>query len=114
LKAFKYWSPPEDFEKLTILGQEGILYYLNEGRKLQRWGHTNFPGEEYSSLRHTISSFIFAKQYGPLSARLFGFGNEGIGIFIDLNNELQGQPGNAFQWEDLFNNEKGIWQSWTK
>ncbi|KRA17400.1 hypothetical protein ASD69_11950 [Lysobacter sp. Root604] len=76
------------------------------------WGHSNFPGERNSAMRHCTVSCIVGDRMGTGKARAAGVGNEVIG-FIRwdirmLGSRLRGDTPWAFQWDDLQNNERGF------
>jgi hypothetical protein len=100
----------------------------NYARQQRSWGHSMYPGEENSEMRHCVVSCIMAKQYGTATARAAGCANELQGYFmIDLPlmaqgltltgsdrdiylglGRLVGEVPFAFQLSDLEDNERGF------
>ncbi|MEW6118373.1 MAG: hypothetical protein AB1553_15975, partial [Nitrospirota bacterium] len=84
--------------------------FYNRARELRVWGHQNFPGEANSDARH--SSYMLAKEYGPVWARLAGDANEVQGFIMhdipNLPDRIKGNSPWAFQLKDAQANEMGI------
>jgi len=86
---------------------------INYGRKVGRWGHQYFPNPDYGELRHIIGSFVIAEKYDPITAWNVTWGNEYIGLGLDIRNlrsRLNGAEW-AFQFSDVNRNYQGIWYS---
>jgi RHS repeat-associated protein len=76
------------------------------------WGHQVFGGQEYSSLRHCVTSCLLAANYNSAIGRVAGTVNELQGLVLhdipNLPSRLSGRSNWAFQLEDFQANEKGF------
>jgi hypothetical protein len=87
---------------------------VNYGRRVGRWGHQYFPNPDYGDLRHIIGSYIIAEKFDPFTAYHITWGNEFIGLGLDIQNigsRFNGSSGWAFQFSDITRNYQGIWYS---
>lgn len=99
---------PQNFQNWKLAPRS-----VNFGRKVGRWGHQFFPNPNYGELRHIIGSFVISEKYNPITAYNVTWGNEYIGLSLDIRNLRSRINGSewAFQYSDVFNNYKGIWYS---
>lgn len=99
---------PKNFQN-WIFAPESV----NFGRRVGRWGHQYFPNPDFGELRHIVGSYVIAEKYNPIIAYNVTWGNEYIGLGIDIINIKSRFNGSewAFQYSDVFHNYKGIWYS---
>lgn len=104
--------------KLTPLLEEmkdevlGLPSVYARAAELRVEGHTKYPGEANSEVRHQWAAEELARSEGEWTARAFGAMNEVQGFLWhdiwDLPGRLSGVHPWAFQLSDLVNNEVGI------
>jgi hypothetical protein len=55
-----------------------------------------------------VTSYLAAERFGPEGANFLGYGNELLGLWLDIR---AAGPGTAAEWRDVDNNTIGI-EAW--